>query len=67
MKKLYRSKEKRMITGVCGGLSDYCNLDVTVIRLLVVVISICTAVLGGLLIYFIASLIIPEEPDYYDV
>ncbi|KAF0197759.1 MAG: PspC domain-containing protein [bacterium] len=33
-KKLYRSRDKRVIGGVCGGLADYFSLDVTLIRLL---------------------------------
>ncbi len=67
MKKLFRSKKNRQLCGVCAGLAEYLNIDPTVVRIIVVIASICTAIIGALLIYFIAAIIIPEEPDYYDV
>ena len=67
MKKLYRSKDNRKICGVCGGLAEYFSVDATVIRLLAVVVGICTAIVGAAIIYFIAAIIMPEEPEYYDV
>lgn len=33
-KKLYKSRENRVICGVCGGIGEYFNIDPTVIRLL---------------------------------
>ena len=42
-RKLYRSKTNRVLAGVCGGLAEYFNLDVTLIRVLFVLL----AVLGG--------------------
>ena len=32
-KKLYRSRQNRMICGVCGGVGEYFNIDPTLIRL----------------------------------
>ncbi len=34
MKRLYRSKDNRVLCGVCGGIGDYLNVDPTIIRLL---------------------------------
>ena len=59
-KKLYRSRSKRMICGVCGGVGDYLNIDPTVIRLLWVVLSFVG--FAGIIAYIIAAIIIPEEP-----
>ena len=59
-KKLYRSKD-RMISGVCGGIAEYLNIDPTIVRLLWVIISIPT-VFVGLIAYFIATIIVPEQP-----
>lgn len=60
MKRLYRSKNERILGGVCGGLGDHLNVDPTVIRLIWAVISLLS--LGtGLLIYIIAWILIPEE------
>jgi phage shock protein C len=35
-KKLYRSRENRMLGGVCGGLGEYFDIDPTLVRLLFV-------------------------------
>jgi phage shock protein C len=59
-RKLYRSRDNRMLAGVCGGLAEYFNLDVTLIRVLFVLL----AVLGGsgLVIYVAMWIIVPKEP-----
>ena len=59
--KLYRSRSNRQVAGVCGGLAQYFNLDVTLIRILFVVL----AVLGGsgLLLYVAMWIIVPNEPS----
>ena len=59
-KKLYRSKSNRVIAGVCGGVAEYLNVDVTVVRVLWALASICTA---GLIAYIICAFLIPEKPD----
>ena len=42
-RKLYRSRNQRMVAGVCGGLAEYFNVDATLIRVLFLVL----AVVGG--------------------
>ncbi|MEE1272310.1 MAG: PspC domain-containing protein [Bacteroidales bacterium] len=60
MKKLYRSNINRKLCGVCGGLAEYFDLDPTIIRLLVVILTLFGG--GGLLIYLICALVIPNNP-----
>ena len=57
-KKLCRSSNNRMICGVCGGIGEYFNIDATLIRLAWVLLA-CTGT--GLLAYFIAAVIIPDQ------
>lgn len=58
-KKLYRSREERMIAGVCGGLGEYFDADPTLIRLLFVFGTFATG--SGLLwVYLIMIIIVPE-------
>jgi phage shock protein C len=59
-RRLYRSKTNRQLAGVCGGLAEYFNLDVTLIRVLFVLL----AVLGGsgLVIYVAMWIIVPKQP-----
>ena len=58
-KKLYKSNNK-MIDGVCAGIAEYFNLDPTLIRLAFVLLA-CIA--SGLLIYIIAAIIMPRNPE----
>jgi len=60
-KKLYRSREDRWVGGVCGGLARYLDVDPIVIRLIALILVLCAG--GGLLVYIIAWIVIPEEPD----
>jgi len=60
-KRLYRSRDERMIAGVCGGLGEYLNTDPTVIRILFFVI-ILISFGAGLVLYLAMWLIVPEEP-----
>ncbi|RKX68610.1 PspC domain-containing protein [candidate division TA06 bacterium] len=61
MKRLFRSKENRMIAGLCGGLGEYWNTDPTLIRLIFVVILIITGIIPALIAYLIGWIIVPEE------
>lgn len=64
-KKLYRSLDKRMLAGICGGLSDFLGIDVTIIRIIWAVLSLFYGV--GIIIYIIAIFIIPNDPGYIDM
>ncbi len=59
VEKLYRSKNDRMIAGVCGGLAEYLDMDPAIIRLLWAIFT-CFA-FSGLILYIIACIIIPNE------
>lgn len=61
-KKLYRSVTDRKLSGVCGGLAEYLNMDVTLIRLLWALISFFTGGFPGLIVYIVFALIVPEPP-----
>ncbi|MFP3909365.1 MAG: PspC domain-containing protein [Archaeoglobaceae archaeon] len=59
MERLYRSRDEKIIFGVCGGLSRYFNVDVTLVRLIFIVGVLLKGI--TLLIYIILALITPEE------
>ncbi|MEO8580974.1 MAG: PspC domain-containing protein [Patescibacteria group bacterium] len=59
-KKLTLGKEK-MIAGVCSGVAEYMNQDVSLIRLAVMIITISTGFVPMFALYFIAAWIIPEK------
>jgi len=59
-KKLYRSRNNRMIAGVCAGLGEFFGIDPTVVRLLFA----AGALLGFgsfILIYLVMFFVVPEE------
>lgn len=58
-KRLYRSRESRMLCGVCAGIAEYFNIDPTLIRLLFVLFGLSGS---GILAYIIAAIIIPDSP-----
>jgi phage shock protein PspC (stress-responsive transcriptional regulator) len=60
MKQLYRSKNDRMLGGVCAGLGEHFDIDPTVIRLVWAVITVLS-IGTGVLVYIIAWILIPEE------
>lgn len=60
-KRLARSNSERMIAGVCGGLAEYFNVDVALVRLAFVLFELLTAGAGGILIYVILWAIMPED------
>lgn len=59
-KRLYRVNEGKILCGVCMGLSEYFEIDVTIVRLLWVFISLVYG--SGILLYIIAALIMPIKP-----
>lgn len=61
-KKLYLSDRDKKISGVCGGLGEYFNIDSTLIRLVWVIFAIPTAFFGAILVYLISAAIIPRRP-----
>ncbi len=60
-KKLYRSSKQRMIAGICGGLAEYFDVDVNIMRLLFVAISLLSVLFPMVIFYIIAWIIVPEE------
>lgn len=66
MKKLYRSKNNVKISGVCGGLAEYFNIDATLVRLVWVLVSLLTSGFIGLIVYVVCVFVIPVDDGYID-
>ena len=58
-KKLTRSTTDKKLCGVCGGFAEYFNVDVTLIRLGVALVTLF-ACGTGVLAYIVAAIVIPE-------
>jgi phage shock protein PspC (stress-responsive transcriptional regulator) len=59
-RRLTRTRDGRMITGVCSGTAAYFNADPTLVRVVAAVLTVLTSG-AGVLLYVAAALIIPEE------
>jgi len=55
---LYRSPSEKMVAGVCGGLADFLGIDVTLVRVLWVVLTLITGG-GGFLAYLALWALLP--------
>lgn len=58
---LRRSRQERMLAGVCGGLAVHLGMDVTLVRLLVALAILVSGVLPGIIVYVVVACILPEE------
>lgn len=62
-RRLYRSKEEKVVAGVCGGLGQYFGVDPIWFRIGFVLLALGGG--SGVLIYLIMVLLIPSAPEGY--
>ncbi len=58
---LVRSRNDRMIAGVCGGLARWLGWDPTAVRILYVLLSFFSAAFPGIIVYIILAFVMPLE------
>ena len=59
-KRLVRPRQGRKVAGVCLGFAEYFDIDVSLVRVVWLITAIMTGV--GFIPYFIAWIVMPEEP-----
>ncbi|MDD2959087.1 MAG: PspC domain-containing protein [Lachnospiraceae bacterium] len=59
-KKMYKSKNDKMICGVCGGIAEYFGIDATIVRLIFAFLGLVSV---GVIFYIIAAIVMPN-PEY---
>ena len=60
---MYRSREHRILAGVCGGLADRLGWSPTLVRILWLLLSLIPGPLW--VVYVVMWILIPEEPKRY--
>jgi len=60
-KKLYRSNKNKQIGGVCGGLAEYFNLDVVIMRIIMICLIFVNG--AGFLLYILLWIMLPVGDD----
>lgn len=58
---LRRSKQHRLLGGVCGGLAEWLGWNVTLVRILYVVISVISIGFPGTIVYIVLWIVMPSE------
>ena len=59
---LHRSRTDRVLGGVCGGLARWLGWSSTWVRILYVLVSVCSAAFPGALVYVILWVVMPDSP-----
>ena len=62
-KKLYNDPVRNLISGVLAGISDYINVDVTIVRILYVILSFISTAFPGIILYIILAVVMPNKED----
>lgn len=65
MKHLYLSQTDRKLAGLCAGVAEYLDIDVTVVRLIVLVTTVFTGVLPGVFVYAVGVAVTPKKGDHH--
>jgi phage shock protein C len=60
VKRLYLSQTDKKMSGVCGGIAEYFEVDSTLVRLAWVVLTVLSGILPGIIAYIIAALVMPK-------
>jgi phage shock protein PspC (stress-responsive transcriptional regulator) len=61
---LKRSRDQRIIAGVCGGIAEWLGWSATTTRIAFVAVSVLSAAFPGILVYLVLWLVMPQrEPD----
>ncbi len=58
---LRRRRDLEKLAGVCAGLAEYFDVDVTLVRVVYVVASFFTGIVPGVVLYAILALVIPSH------
>jgi len=61
-KRLVRTRDGRIVAGVCSGLGEYFGIDANLIRVIVAILTVFTVGTGALA-YLAAWVVIPEEGE----
>lgn len=65
-KKLYKSTNNKMLSGVCAGFADFIGIDPTIVRVIYALASFFMGGFPGVIIYIMLAIIIPEDNGMID-
>ncbi len=60
---LKRSREHRILGGVCGGIAEWLGWGPTLVRVLFVLVSLLSAAFPGIIVYLVMWFLMPEREE----
>ncbi len=60
-KRIYRSKNDKIIAGICGGLAKYFEVDPAIVRIIFILLFFFKGI--GFLVYLIMWIVVPYDPN----
>ena len=58
---LHRSRNDRVLAGVCGGLAEWLGWNPTAVRIIFVAWSVLSAAFPGIFVYLVLWLVMPQR------
>ena len=65
-KRLCKAEKGKKICGVCLGIANYLNIDVTLVRIIWAAVTFFTSIVPGVILYFICVFVMPEDDGSSD-
>lgn len=62
-KRLTRSTSDKWLAGVCSGIANYFGWDPAIVRLVYLLLTVCTA-FSGVIVYIVLWICMPEDNNY---
>jgi len=59
-KSLRKSRQQKLIGGVCGGIAEWLGWNATTVRFLYVVVSVLSVAFPGILAYLVLWIVMPQ-------
>ncbi|NNL84605.1 MAG: PspC domain-containing protein [Myxococcales bacterium] len=60
---LKRSREQRILAGVCGGFAEWLGWNATLVRIGFVLVSALSAAFPGIIVYLILWFLMPNRDE----
>lgn len=60
---LKRSRDQRVIAGVCGGIAEWLGWGATATRVVFVLLSLLSAAFPGIIVYVVMWIVMPERDN----
>jgi phage shock protein C len=58
---LHRSRNNRILAGVCGGMAEWLGWNPTLVRVLFVLVSVLSAAFPGIIVYLVLWVLMPLD------